>query len=132
MAIEIITREEAEAEGVAEEQILLEQSPGHYPEFRAFIAQALKAAGGDLYFRAPSGSVFRLGPIATDNPDALEGIEICVRLRESEQTIVADEIDADLWSLMEWIVQGVGGDWTLEDLRTTGAIYRAPGAPDKV
>ena len=34
------------------------------------------------------------------------------------------QADIDLWTIMEWLVRGVGEPWTIEMLRKTGDIYR--------
>jgi len=40
-----------------------------------------------------------------------------------------DEVaaDADLWSLLHWIVSEIGGEWSGDDLGLTGRIYKLPG-----
>jgi hypothetical protein len=122
--IDWLKREDADAAGLSEVRVLLEQKPAHYPEFQAFLEKEL--AGGDLFFRAKSGSVYRVGwHKGTD----LSGLEICLRTEADQPTVAPERIDADLWPLMEWLIRGVGGDWTLDALRKTGLIYRAPGVP---
>ena len=131
-AIEWITHEEADRIGTREEQVLIEQSPEHYPEFNAFIQRELERGGGSLFFRGVSGMVYRVGAVA-EKPGGLCGVEICVRLAgRGVQAIHGEVIDRDLWAFLEWLIGKVGGEWTLEALRRVGAIYRVPGAPERV
>jgi hypothetical protein len=131
MAIEWVTREEAVRAGTREEQVLIEQSPDHYPEFNAFVQRELERGGGSLFFRGVSGMVYRVGAVA-EKPGGLRGVEICVRLGgRGAQRISGDLIDRDLWAFLEWLVEEVDGEWTLEALRKVGAIYRVPGTPER-
>ena len=124
--IDWLKKEEADAAGSSEVRVLLEQRPGHYPEFQSFLEKERQKCGGDLCFRARSGSVYRVGwSKGTD----LGGIEICLRIKTDQQTFTPEHIDVELWPFLEWLIRGVGGDWTLEALRETGLIYRAPGVP---
>jgi len=132
MEIEWITHEEADRAGTQEEQVLIEQTPDHYPEFNAFLQRELEHAGGSLFFRGISGMVYRVGTVK-ENPEGLRGIEICLRsAARGAQIISGDIVDRDLWTFLEWVVQEVGMEWALEALRKTGAIYRIPGAPERV
>ena len=125
MSIDWLSREEAREAGSLEVRVLLEQIPDHYPEFQSFLEKELQRGGGDLFFRAGSGSVYRLGWSDEKN---LKGIEICIRKKTDRHTVLPEQVDTDLWPFLEWLIGGVGGDWTLDALRETGAIYRAPGA----
>ena len=131
IAIEWITRKDADRIGTREEQVLIEQSPDHYPEFNAFVQRELERGGGNLFFRGISGMAYRVGAVA-EKPGGLRGVEICVRLAGGgAQRVPGEVIDRDLWAFLEWLIQGVGGEWTLEALRKVGAIYRVPGAPER-
>lgn len=126
MSIELITSREARAAGRSEELVLLEQIPDFYTEFMAFLAPQTTRGGGSLFFRGPSGRVYRLG----DAAGRTKGMAIYVQT-ESGATIDKDEVDRDLWSFLEWLLAGVGGEWSAEALLKTGAIYKVPGAPEK-
>lgn len=131
MAIEWVTREEAERVGTREEQVLIEQSPDHYPEFGRFLHGKLESAGGSLFFRGVSGMVYRVGAVA-ERPNGLGGVEICVRLGGGgAQGVSGETIDGDLWAFLEWLIGEVDGEWSREALRKVGAIYRVPGAPER-
>ena len=131
MSVEWITKGEAEETDTKEEQVLLEQSVGHYQEFQDFITKELRKNEGRLYFRGKSGSVYAVGLIQQGDPDGLQGMEVCIRTSEGTQKPVSDVIDLDLWAFFEWLIQGVGGEWTLEALQTTGSIYKVPGPPER-
>jgi hypothetical protein len=131
MALEWINRDEADALGAIEEQVLLEQTPDYYPEFGAFMKRELEGAGGDLFFRGNSGIVYRVGRLSSSDRNELQGIEICARMAGGGQTLAGEDVDTDLWPFFEWLIEGVGGEWSVEALRTTGSIYKIPGAPEK-
>jgi len=104
--IEII--DEPELDGKRRALVLTEDRVGHYPEFREFFVRcfALDTAGLSRpgYVRAPSGTVYAL-------PAALEP------LNEAD-------VDTDLWALLAWIIEGVGGEWRVEDLNAAGRLYQ--------
>jgi hypothetical protein len=35
---------------------------------------------------------------------------------------------AILWALLSWIIEGVGGEWRVEDLDATGRLYQLSAA----
>ncbi|NCF19959.1 MAG: hypothetical protein GWP63_17120 [Haliea sp.] len=106
--------------------VLTEPDVEHYPEFREFLVKAF-GLGEDplgepgvldvngrcyeLIFVGRSGQAF---PAAVEIASLVEGLEPL----DTEQT------DRDLWEIMEWLVEGVGGRWTIDALRTTAKIYR--------
>ncbi len=129
MTIKWITAEEATASGTKEERVLLEQTPDFYPAFNAFLMKEIERAGRDLFFRGPSGMVYRLTKLA-ENPGSVQGIAI--NMRRTDETGVSqdqEQVDRDIWAFLEWLVDGVGGEWSIAALRKTGAIYKAPGVP---
>jgi hypothetical protein len=132
MTITWITAEEATAAGTKEERVLLEQTPDFYLDFNTFLMKEIEETGGDLFFRGPSGMVYRLIRL-TDDPSGVQGIAI--NLRKTAETGVSrnqKEVDRDIWAFLEWLVDGVGGEWSVAAFRKTGAIYKAPGAPERV
>jgi hypothetical protein len=36
------------------------------------------------------------------------------------------ELDIDLWALIRWMIEGIGGEWRVEDLDATGWLYQLP------
>lgn len=109
--------------------VLAEDRIGHYPEFRAFFVQVFDldrlglAAPG--YVRAPSGLAYALVFIGRSGEAFPSGVEIYAivdALEPIEDTVV----DFDLWAILRWMIEGVGGEWTLQDLEATGRLYRIP------
>jgi hypothetical protein len=131
MTIQLISAEEADLAGAVPRQVLLEQNPGFYKEFKDFLMNRMDGEGGSLFFLGPSRQLYRVGP-AEEGASGLPGIEICLMESQPNAPEVSDEtIDLDLWSFLEWLVEKVGGEWTSEALEKTGAIYRAPGASER-
>lgn len=129
MVVKWIAADEAALAGDREEQVLLEQSPDHYPEFGRFLREEMDRAGGALFFRGQSGTVYRVSAVKAQGALRPAGIEIAMRTPVQGATIAGDRVDLDLWPFLEWLVTGAGGDWTRDALRKTGSIYNVPGAP---
>jgi hypothetical protein len=132
MTITWITAEEARAFGTKEQRVLVEQAPDFYSAFNAFLTKKMEKAGGDLFFRGPSGMGYRLTRI-TDDPNGIQGMAI--HLRSTTETGAPrdqKEVERDIWAFLEWLVDGVGGEWSVAALRKTGSIYKAAGAPERV
>lgn len=106
--------------------VLTDPDVAHYPEFKDFLVKAFDldedplAAPGlldvngrcfELIFVGRSGQAF---PAAIEIAALVEGLEPM----DTRQT------DNDLWEIMEWLVEGVGGRWSIDALRTMGKIYR--------
>ncbi|MBO6557970.1 MAG: hypothetical protein JJ934_00050 [Pseudomonadales bacterium] len=106
--------------------VLTDPDVAHYPEFKDFLVKTFEldkeplAAPGlldvdgrcfELIFVGRSGQPF---PAAIEIAALVEGLEPM----DTAQT------DKDLWQIMEWLVDGVGGRWTIEALTTMGKIYR--------
>jgi 2-haloacid dehalogenase len=108
--------------------LLTKPELGHYPEFRDFLTEAFDTAGVptaapgllsvegrfyELVFTGRSGRPF---------PAGVEIHALVAGLEPLDEQVA----DRDLWAIMEWLVGGVGGDWTVDAFRTTGHIYRVP------
>ena len=106
--------------------VLTDPEVAHYPEFKDFLTETfgldedplgrpgvLEVDGRyyELIFVGRSGQPF---PAAIEIAALVAGLEPM----DTERT------DKDLWKIMEWLVQGVDGRWTIDSLRTTGKIYR--------
>ncbi|HTB44197.1 MAG TPA: hypothetical protein VK741_11270 [Acetobacteraceae bacterium] len=111
--------------------VLAEHRLGHYPEFRDFFVRGFDLDRVGLarpgYLRAPSGSVYALIFIGRSGevfPAGLEIHAIVPALEPIDEAVV----DRDLWAILCWVVQGVGGDWTLDALQATGRLFRIPSA----
>lgn len=109
--------------------LLAEHQLDHYPEFRDFLRDSfglqtdpfgppglLDVDGRryELTFAGYSGRPFPAGVRVAALVDGLEPLDEA-------------QADRDLWAILRWLVAGVGGEWTVEALDTTGRIYRIPG-----
>lgn len=131
MTIQFLRAQEADLARAVPRQVLLEQNPGFYQEFRDFLVNRMESEGGNLFFRGPSCQVYRVS-LAEEDPVSLTGIEICLMETQPDASQISDEtIDLALWSFLEWLLEQVGGEWTPEALSKTGAIYRVPGASER-
>jgi hypothetical protein len=57
-------------------------------------------------------------------PDGLEIYALPYALETMDDT----NVDAHLWALLRWIIEGVGGEWRVEDLDATGRLYHLSAA----
>jgi hypothetical protein len=125
--IEIV--EEPNLSSMRKALVLTEDRVGHYEEFRRFFIQrfALDASKPSRpgYIRAPSGMVYSLVFVARSGEPFPDGLEIYA-LIDALEPLNEGDVDADLWALIRWMVQGIGGEWTLEELEATGRLYQLP------
>ena len=110
---------------------LAEDRVGHYPEFRAFFARAFdldrKGLSEPGFVRAPSGLPYALVFIGRSGEPFPSGVEISAVV-DALEPIDSEILDRDLWAVLRWMIAGVGGAWTVEDLDRTGRLYRVPAA----
>jgi 2-haloacid dehalogenase len=108
--------------------LLVEPSLGHYPEFRSFLATAfeLGAPGpGEPGLLNLEGRFYELVFVGRSGQQFPAGVEInalVVGLAPLDEAAA----DADLWAILQWLVEGAGGEWSADALVTTGEIYRIP------
>lgn len=111
--------------------VLTEDRLGHYPEFRDFFVHAFDLDRVGLarlgYVRAESGAVYALVFIGRSGEPFPAGVEINAVVPALEPLNEA-QVDQDLWSILRWIVAGVGGAWTVDALESTGRLFRIPSA----
>jgi hypothetical protein len=119
-------------DGLRRAFVLAEDRVGHYPEFRRFFAETfdldrtgLKQPG---YVAAPSGVSYALVFIGRSGEPFPAGVEIHALVPALEPLDEA-AVDRDLWAILKWMIEGVGGDWTVRDLEETGRLCRVPAAP---
>jgi hypothetical protein len=111
---------------------LAEDRVGHYPEFRAFFLRTFDldrvglAAPGHV--TAPSGLTYALVFIGRSGEPFPSGLEIHA-IVDALEPVEEETLDRDLWAILRWMMDGVGGDWTVADLDATGRLYRVPAAP---
>jgi hypothetical protein len=113
--------------------VLAEDRIGHYPEFRAFFVRTFDLDRISLaqpgHVQAPSGTIYALIFIGRSGEPFPSGVEIhaiAPALEPLDETIV----DRDLWSIMHWMIEGIGGEWTSDALDATGRLFRIPASMD--
>ena len=120
-----------ELEGKRRALVLTDDRVGHYPEFRDFFVRrfSLNSAGLSRpgYVRAPSGMIYALVFIGRSGEPLPDGIEIYA-LPYALETLDEANVDTDLWALLRWIIEGVGGEWRVEDLDATERLYQLSAA----
>jgi hypothetical protein len=111
--------------------VLAEHRVGHYPQFRDFFVRTFELDRIGLarpgYVAGPSGAAYAFfftGRSGESFPAGVEIYTIVPALEPLDETTV----DRDLWAILRWMIEGVGGDWTLHDLEATGRLYRVPAA----
>jgi hypothetical protein len=113
--------------------VLAEDWLGHCPEFRTFFVRAFDLDRVGLtrpgYVRTPSGADYALifiGRSGEAFPSGLEIHAVVPALEPFDETAV----DRDLWSILRWMIDGVGGDWTTDAMEATGRLFRIPASMD--
>jgi hypothetical protein len=110
---------------------LVEDRVGHYPEFRDFFSRTFdldrKGLAESGFVRAPSGTVYALVFLGRSGEPFPSGVEIDAVV-DALEPIDDDTLDRDLWAILRWMMEGVGGEWTVQDLDKTGRLYRVPAA----
>ena len=129
--IDVVVIPKPELAGTRLAFVLAEDRVGHYPEFQDFLTRAfdldrvgLSEAG---YVLAQSGSPYSLVFIGRSGERFPAGVEVYAIVPALEPLDEA-AVDMDLWSILRWLVAGAGGEWTVEDLKRTGGVYRISAA----
>ena len=111
--------------------VLIEDRIGHYPEFREFFSRTFDLDRRGLaepgYVNAPSGLTYALVFIGRSGEAFPAGVEIHALVPELEP-LDDDVVGRDLWAILCWMIEGVGGDWNVADLLATGRLLRIPAA----
>jgi len=111
---------------------LAEDRVGHYPEFRNFFVRTFdldrKGLAEPAFVRAPSGLVYAFIFIGRSGAPFPSGLEIYAVV-DALEPVDSQMLDQDLWSILRWMISGVGAPWTVEDFDRTGRLYRVPAAP---
>jgi hypothetical protein len=104
----------------------------HYPEFRDFFVRTFDLNRKGLehpgFVRAPSGITYAFIFIGRSGAPFPSGLEIYAIVDALEPIDDAVQ-DRDLWSILRWMIGGVGAPWSVEDFDRTGRLYRVPAAP---
>ena len=113
--------------------VLIEDRIGHYPEFREFFSRTFELDRRGLaepgYVNAPSGLTYALVFIGRSGDAFPAGVEMHALVPELEP-LDDDVVDRDLWAILCWMIEGVGGDWNVADLLATGRLLRIPAASE--
>jgi hypothetical protein len=111
--------------------VLDEDRIGHYPEFRAFFLRAFDLDRIGLeqpgYVQAQSGAVYAMIFIGRSGEPFPSGVEINAIVSALEPLDEA-VVDRDLWSIMHWMIEGIGGEWTTAALDATARLLRIPAS----
>ncbi len=114
-------------EGKRRAFVLAEDRVAHYPEFRAFFARTFDLDHVGLtepgYVRAPSGLDYVLVFVGRSGEPFPAGVEIYA-LVPALEPLDEGVVDRDLWAVLRWMIEGVGGAWNASDLDATGRLYR--------
>jgi hypothetical protein len=79
--------------------------------------------------QAPSGNIYALiflGRSGEPFPSGVEIHAVVPALEPLDETVA----DRDLWSILRWMIEGIGGEWTVNALEATGALFRIPASMD--
>jgi hypothetical protein len=110
---------------------LAEDRVAHYPEFRDFFVRTFdldrKGLAEPGFVRAPSGTAYALVFIGRSGEPFPSGVEIHA-IVDALEPLDGTILDRDLWSILRWMIGGVGAPWTVEDFDRTGRLYRVPAA----
>jgi len=113
--------------------VLVEDRIGHYPEFRDFFSRTFDLDRRGLaepgYVSAASGLTYALVFIGRSGEPFPAGVEIHALVPELEPL---DDVvvERDLWAILCWMIEGVGGDWNVHDLAATARLLRIPAASE--
>ena len=129
---EVAVIEKPDLEGKRLSFALAEDRVAHYSEFREFFVRAFdldrKGLAEPGFIRAPSGLPYALVFIGRSGEPFPSGVEVYAVV-DALEPLQGETLDRDLWSVLRWIIGGVGAPWTVEDFDRTGRLYRVPAAP---
>jgi len=132
IGIEVIDK--PRLDGKRKALVLAEDRVGHYPEFREFFVRRFSLETNGLsrpaYVRAPSGMIYSLVFVGRSGEPFPDGIEIYA-LADALEPLSEGDVDTDLWALLSWMIDGIGGEWKVEDLDATGRLYQLPFLSDR-
>jgi hypothetical protein len=127
IGIEVIDK--PRLDGKRKALVLAEDRVGHYPEFREFFVRRFSLETNGLsrpgYVRAPSGMIYSMVFVGRSGEPFPDGIEIYA-LADALEPLSEGDVDTDLWALLRWMIDGIGGEWKVEGLDATGRLYQLP------
>src|SRR5260370_26024905 len=125
--VEVI--EKPSPEGKRTTLVLAEDRVGHYPEFREFFVRRFSLDPNGLsksgYIRCPSGMIYSLVFVGHSGEPFPDGLEVYA-LVDALEPVSEENVDTDLWAFLRWMIQGIGGEWKVEDLDSTSRLYQLP------
>ena len=81
------------------------------------------------HVQTASGAIYALIFIGRSGEPFPSGVEISAIVPALEPIDEAS-VDRDLWAILRWMIEGVGGEWTAESLAATGRLFRIPAGMD--
>ena len=75
------------------------------------------------YLTTPSGTIYELVFIGRSGEAFPSGVEIYAIVPALEPLDDA-AVDHDLWAILRWMVDGIGGVWSADMLDATGRLYK--------
>jgi hypothetical protein len=121
--------EQPSLDGKRRALVLTEDRVGHYPEFREFFVRRFSLDTDGLsesgYIRGPSGMIYSLVFVGRSGEPFPDGLEVYA-LVDALEPLSEESVDTDLWAFLKWMIQGIGGEWNVEDLDATGRLYQLP------
>ena len=115
--------------GTRQAFVLSEDRLGHYQEFREFFTRTFDLDRVGLaqpgYVSAPSGLIYALVFIGRSGEAFPSGVELFA-IVEALEPFDEPIVDRDIWAILRWMVEGIGGEWKAEDLDATAKLYRIP------
>jgi len=113
--------------------VLTEDRIGHYAEFRMFFERTFDLPRIGMsrpgYVAAPSGAIYQFVFIGRSGEPFPAGVEINA-LADDLEPLDDALVDTDLWTILRWMISGVGEPWSVQDLDATGRLYRLAAAAD--
>lgn len=113
--------------------LLAEHDLGHYPQFRRYLAEAFALDAdplGEPGLVSVGDRFYELVFVGRSGLAFPAGVEINA-LVPGLEPLDERAADLDLWALLGWILDGVGGGWSADALARTGRIYRVPAAGER-
>jgi hypothetical protein len=118
------------------EFVLREPQLRHCDEFADFLCRRFQLTADDadhgrsFYLQAESGRLYWMRFLAGTGGPFPSGLELFLLLPGLEPVPEPDDIDSDVWLFLRWLVEGVGGEWTLERFDRMVGLYGLPfGVP---
>jgi hypothetical protein len=113
--------------------VLAEDRLGHYAEFRDFFVRTFDLDRVGLawpgYVKGASGGIYALIFVGRSGEPFPSGVEIHAVVPALEPIDDA-AVDRDLWAILHWMIEGIGGEWTADAMDATGRLFRIPASMD--